>query len=104
MACLAATHCFCTPGQAGLTQEVPTPDSLWVTCFKASLEQRVSIGELQAKHASCTMSTSNSGACFAAASRWCTSRGHNGGITQEATGNHIHVVCFKSLHDASAFV
>ena len=104
MDCLAATHRFCTPGHAGLTQEVAAPDSLWVTCFKASLEQMVSIGELQAMHYPCSMGTSNSDDCFAAASRWCISRGHNGGITQEATGNHIHVVCFKSLHDASAFV
>ena len=104
MDCLAATHRFCTEGHAGLTQEVAASDSLWVTCFKASLEQMVSIEELQAMHYPCSMGTSNSDDCFAAASRWCTSRGHNGGITQEATENHIHVVCFKSLHDASAFV
>ena len=104
MDCLAATHRFCTPGHAGLTQEVAAPDSLWVTCFKASLEQMVSIGELQAMHYPCSMGTSNSDDCFAAASHWCISHGHNGGIAQEATGNHIHVVCYKSLHVATAFV
>ena len=106
ISCLAAIHRFCEANgkgdDAGLAQEVPA-ESIYVTCFKPSLKKSVSITDLQAKHSPCTMSTSNSDNCFAAASRWCTSRGHNGGIIQEAGNNALLVACYKSLYGTNVY-
>ena len=106
ISCLAAIHRFCAAngkgGDAGLAQEVPA-ESIYVTCFKPSLKKSVNITELQAKHAPCTMSTSNSDNCFAAARRWCNDRGHNGGIIQEAGNNALLVACYKSLYGTNVY-
>ena len=106
ISCLTAIHRFCAAngkgGDAGLAQEVPA-ESIYVTCFKPSLKKSVSITELQAKHSPCSTSDSNTASCFAAASRWCVDRGHNGGITQEAGNNALLVACYKSLYGTNVY-
>ena len=106
--CLAAIHRYCkaTLGSnfAGTSQEVPSSNSLYVKCFESSRKEHVSHAVLRAKHGGCRYPHSHSDNCYAAASRWCVSVGHSGGITQEVNEVGITVACYRAEFSNDAFV
>ena len=105
--CLAAIHRYCTSrfGSvfAGMSQEVGH-GVLGVRCFRSTRKQSVSATILQQRHRWCVYPNSDSDRCFAAASRWCSSFGYSGGITQEVGNSHMTVACYSAQFSNDVFV
>ena len=105
--CLAAIHRYCAArfGRdfAGISQEVGN-GVLGVRCFRSTRKESVRADVLRSHHHLCTYPNSDSDNCFAAASRWCSSLDHSGGITQEVGNNRMTVACYNAEFSNDVFV
>lgn len=105
--CLAAIHRYCTSrfgsAFAGMSQEVGN-GVLGVRCFRSTRKESVSVTILQQRHRWCLYPNSDSDYCFAAASRWCSSFGYSGGITQEVGNSSMTVACYSAQFSNDVFV
>ena len=102
--CLSAIHRFCMDKfsnsvifmYAGMSQEIPSIETLYVACFLSPKKRRVPFGDLTGLHSGCKFPASDTSDCFAAASRWCSNAGYAGGITQEVNGAGVTVACYNA--------
>ena len=105
--CLSAITRYCVTrfGQSftGISQEVGTT-SLQVHCFLSTRKEYVRHEVLSSYHSGCRFPYSDSQDCFAAVSRWCSSFGHSGGITQEVNAAYMLVACYNSEFRGDVFV
>ena len=103
--CLSAIHQYCSgrfgSAMAGMSQEIGS-GVLRVLCFKSTRKESVPINILRQLHSGCTYSDSDN--CFAAASRWCSSFGFSGGITQEVGNSLMTVACYNAEFSNDVFV
>ena len=108
--CLSAIHRFCmarfgnSVEYAGMSQEIPSTESLYVACFRSSKKRHVPIGDLTELHGGCKYPASDTSDCFAAASRWCFNAGYAGGITQEVNSAGVTVACYNAEFFGNAFI
>ena len=107
--CLAAIHRYCkaTLGGsqfAGTSQEIPSSNALYVKCFETPRKEHVRHDVLAARHSGCRFPSSDSDNCYAAASRWCVSLGHSGGITQEVNTQGVTVACYNAEFTNDVFI
>ncbi len=105
--CVAAMHRYCSNhdlGRAGISQEVGG-DEIGVACIKENWYGEVPLSELTRSHNECSnMGRSQSGACVAAAHRWCNQTGKGEvGVIQELGNSVFGVACFsaKTYQDVS---
>jgi hypothetical protein len=106
--CLSAIHRFCMEkfgnSFAGMSQEIPSTESLYVACFYSPKKSYVPFRDLAALHDGCEFPNSDTSACFAAASRWCINGGYDGGITQEVNSAAYYVACYNAEFTGDAFI
>ena len=106
--CLSAIHRFCMAkfgnSYAGMSQEIPSTESLYVACFQSPKKKHVPFKDLAALHDECKFPISDTSVCFAAASRWCHNAGYDGGITQEVNRPGALVACYNAEFTGDAFI
>lgn len=104
--CLAATHRYCWKkfgqGYAGISQEVGR-DFFEIHCFQVARKEAVRWQVLNRFVPSCRYPKSDFSTCFSAASRWCMSLGHSGGITQEVGHGRMTVACYNAVFSGDVF-
>lgn len=107
--CLSAIHRFCMgklgTGYAGMSQEIPSTESLYIACFHSTKKLHVPFGNLTALHSGCKVpDNSDTSECFAATSRWCVKTGYDGGITQEVNHEGVTIACYNAEFVGDAFI
>ena len=107
--CLSAIHRFCMAklgnSYAGISQEIPSIESLYIACFHSTKKLHVPFGDLTALHGECKFpDDSDTSDCFAAASRWCVRACYDGGITQEVNYDGITIACYNAEFAGDAFI
>lgn len=106
--CLSAIHNYCRnkfgPNFAGVSQEDGS-HIFHVGCFEATLKESVAASVLRGFHGGCVYPNSDSAACFAAASKFCTElHGYSGGITVEVGNGMIAVACYNADYLGHTFL
>ena len=114
--CLAAIHRFCQAtlggtNYAGTSQEVIQKEGkvfFFVQCFKPARKEVVLHHTLADYDHSCKHHDSSykihTDGCYVAASKWCQSVGHSGGITQEANKEGVTVACYTDVFSNWVYV
>ena len=103
--CLSAIHRFCMAkfgnSYAGMSQEIPSTESLYVACFLSPEKRHVPFRHL---NGDCKFPNSDSSDCFEAASIWCQNAGYDGGITQEVSRAGTFIACYNAEFSGDAFI